>query len=84
MQGVVCFILCFGWSPPAIQAGPVVDSFCKQYQQVVRSKADSQNVKALPPEIQRRMAGNEVVYRCLCQGWKDPICQRPASTGRST
>lgn len=73
--GIVCFIFCFGATDPA-PASVVVDSFCHRYERQVVSQADADAIKKLPPNLARRIQGNEVDYLCRCLGWKDKVCQQ--------
>ena len=74
-----CFIVCFGLWQPAKPT--VVDSFCQTYQRAIVAKPDAEAAKTLPPGLQRRIASNEVVYRCLCQKWSNPICAKVTPDG---
>ena len=51
---------------------PVIDSFCQSYQRVIRQASESA-IKA-PLAVKQRIAANEIVYRCSCEGWKSPLC----------
>ena len=54
-------------------APAVADSFCAVYQKVVRAPSDGA-IRA-GDGVRRRIAANEVVYRCQCDGWKSPRCR---------
>jgi len=74
-EGIVCFIFCFGTvtePSPSI----IADSFCEVYERQIITKTDAQSVKLLPPDVQKRVQGNEVLYLCRCKGWKDKVCQK--------
>lgn len=64
------FAYCF--SPPVSTS---TDSFCAVYERVIIENGDG-TINARPA-VKRRLAANEVKYRCLCTGWKNPVCQRP-------
>lgn len=51
-----------------------IDSFCTAYQKVIIEKGDGA-IKA-PLGVRIRLAANEVNYKCLCEGWKDKLCER--------
>lgn len=55
---------------------PMVDNFCQAYRRVIVGKGDgaiSANI-----DVKRRLAGNELLYRCKCQGLKSSLCPPPA------
>lgn len=55
---------------------PVVidDSFCQLYQKVIAQKGDG-TIQATDG-AKRRIAANEVAYRCLCLKWDDAACKQ--------
>lgn len=54
-----------------------VDGFCVRYSKVIQNERDAASFKAIPRSSARdRLSANEVNYRCKCEGWKDPICNR--------
>lgn len=63
-----CFLFC------AVEEVPVIDSFCQSYQRVIRNRADSATVKAVPDPVRKRTEANDALYRCACEGWKNPLC----------
>ena len=54
-----------------------VDSYCQSYQRVIRAPAESA-INA-PLSVKQRIAANDVTYRCLCEGWENPICRAKKS-----
>lgn len=79
IEGVWCFIVCFGWTPP--ERVPV-DSFCKVYERVVLKKEELEVVRKLPRALKDRLQSNELLYLCRCKGWKDQVCKSLSSTGQ--
>lgn len=77
MDGVWCFIICFGASNPAPSVP--LDTFCGSYERLVQTPADLAEIKKLPKDLRRRVQGNEADYLCRCKGWQDPICQKGKS-----
>lgn len=71
-DGIVCFIICFGYSPSV--SLPAGDTFCATYERVIKNKEESDTLKAIPPEIRKRIQGNDLDYLCTCQGWEDNAC----------
>ena len=49
------------------------DSYCQSYQKIIREKGDGKMVAS--PGVKRRVAANEITYRCLCEGLVDPLCK---------
>lgn len=70
---IVCFVVCVGFSDEEAKA-PVSD-FCERYERQVLSPAEVEAIKRLPPNVQRRIQGNELDYLCTCQNWKHPACR---------
>lgn len=64
----ILFAYCFAQAPSA------VDSYCQAYQQVIVQKGDGSIQASVG--VKRRLATNEVTYRCLCENWNNPICKR--------
>lgn len=64
-----CFLFC------EVEVSPGSDSFCQSYQPVVRTPADSATVKGARGPVQSRVVKNDVLYKCTCQGWKNPVCK---------
>lgn len=72
MEGVWCFIFCFGISNPPEQP-KVLDSYCLTYQRIVKTSADLDQIKKLNRPLRDLIQGNELEYLCRCKGWKtDP------------
>lgn len=71
---ITCFIFCFGTSDAPARQAPV-DSFCSRYEKQVITREDLEEIRKLPRRIRDRIQGNEVDYRCDCEGWNNPICQ---------
>ena len=67
----LCPFVCID-KEPAVQT---IDSFCKAYEKVVRGASDSAALRGVQDTIRRRMARNEALYRCKCEGWTNPICE---------
>ncbi len=63
-----CFLFCVVDQPKA------VDGFCQNYERVIRNPSDSAEVKKLKGDTLKRTARNDTLYRCTCEGWKNPIC----------
>lgn len=57
-----------------------IDSFCTSYERVIRNRGDG--AITAPLSVKQRIAANDVVYRCTCQGWTDPICRRNGSPSK--
>lgn len=74
MEGIVCFIICFGTSQPA-PVTPATDTYCATYEQIVRSKDDLSVVKGLPKEVRNRIQGNDLDYLCNCKGLGSAACR---------
>jgi len=67
---MVCFgLLIMFCEPPKQQA---IDSFCQSYQRIIRQPSESA-IQA-PLAVRQRIAANEIIYRCSCEGWKSPLC----------
>ena len=49
------------------------DSYCQSYQKIIREKGDGKMTAS--PGVKRRVAANEITYRCLCEGLVDPLCK---------
>lgn len=64
-----CFLFC------EIETTPPADTFCRAYERVIRSPADSAVVKSARGPVQQRVTKNDVFYRCVCEGWANPICK---------
>lgn len=62
-----CFLFC------AVEAD-VTDGFCQNYERVIRSPSDSAEVRKMKGDTLKRTARNDTLYRCTCEGWKNPIC----------
>lgn len=62
----ICIFVCIDDDPP------VINGFCQSYERVLRTKGDS--TKGLTLALRKRIASNDVLYRCACQGWANPIC----------
>lgn len=62
----ICIFVCID------DDAPIVDSFCQNYDRVLRAQGES--TKGLPLALRKRIAANETKYRCQCQGWSNPIC----------
>lgn len=52
------------------------DSFCQVYSRVLREPLDAKGLNNASDGVRRRTAANDVNYRCLCEGWKNPVCER--------
>lgn len=50
-----------------------VDSYCAIYRKVIQSKGEGAIQASLA--VKKRIAANEVVYRCQCEKWNNPICR---------
>lgn len=64
----LCVLFCVVETPPA------VDSYTALYEQVIRTPADSEEIKKLSRPLRERLTKNEVLYRCS-KGWDNPICK---------
>lgn len=62
-----CFLFCAVESDAA-------DGFCQNYERVIRSPADSAEVRKMKGGPLKRTARNDTLYRCTCEDWKHPIC----------
>lgn len=68
-----CFgLLIYGCQLPPTP--PPSDSYCQLYQLVVRAAGDGSISAA--GSVKKRIAENEVIYRCKCQAWKSPLCPK--------
>jgi hypothetical protein len=65
----VGLLLAYCFSPPAIST----DSFCSVYNRVIVEQGDS--AISARGTVKRRIAANDVTYRCLCTGWKNKLCE---------
>lgn len=63
-----CFLFC------AVEGEAAADSFCQAYERVIRDPGDSASLQAARLSLQKRTARNDALYRCQCEGWKNPIC----------
>lgn len=68
----ILLMICF----PDSQRTSPSDSFCQVYSRVLQEPADAAGLRTSTDGVRRRTAANDVNYRCLCEGWKDPICKR--------
>lgn len=72
MDVIVCLtILCFPPRKPEVAA----DSFCSAYERVIRDPGDGNSVARTRASVQKRVARNDVLYKCTCQNWNNPICK---------
>lgn len=76
-EGIFCFIICFG-SSSALGVG-AGDTFCQTYQRVVRTQKEADALKAMPPDVRKRIQGNDLDYLCNCRGWEDVACHQKGS-----
>lgn len=65
----VCILICIDDEKPA-----VADSLCQAYERVIRAPTDSAEVNKMARGPKSRVARNDALYRCKCEGWKNPIC----------
>lgn len=76
-------ISCFGFLvffQCEVPKTPVVDSYCTQYQRVIRKPDEARISGALV--VKQRIAANDVTYRCVCEQWDSPLC-RPGNQPKS-
>jgi len=52
------------------------DAYCATYQKIVRARGEG-NINATKA-VKQRILANELTYKCLCEGFADPVC----SSGR--
>lgn len=57
-----------------VESEAPADTFCQMYSRILLNKSDS--TKNLPLTMRKRIASNEVKYRCQCQGWNNPVCKK--------
>lgn len=57
-------------------APAVVSDYCALYVPVV-APTSAAAIKALPSAVKRSIVSNDIKYKCLCTGWKNPICGEP-------
>lgn len=62
----ICIFVCIDDDAPA------VNGFCQAYSRVLRAPGES--TKGLSLALRKRIAANDVLYRCACEGWTNPIC----------
>lgn len=65
-QSRICIFVCIDDDAPA------VNGFCQAYQRVLRAQGES--TKGLSLALRKRIAANDVLYRCTCEAWTNPIC----------
>lgn len=65
-----CILFCFEDDKPT-----VVSEFCQNYRKLIGQSSDSQDYRKLRLENQKKVAYNEAFYRCVCEGWKDKVCE---------
>lgn len=63
-----CFLFC------AIESTAAVDGFCQNYERVIRNAEDAGAIKNLSRAPKSRISRNDVLYRCTCEAWQNPIC----------
>jgi hypothetical protein len=80
MDGVWCFVFCFGVTTP-LPAPTVLDSYCQSYQRVVLSTAELEQVKKLDRKLRDRIQGNDLDYLCRCKGWSQDPKKQAACVG---
>lgn len=79
IEGVWCFIVCFGVSQPPQVVAPI-DNYCQSYRRVVLNKHELADVMKLSRGLRTRLQGNELEYMCRCMGWKNKACRGLSST----
>jgi hypothetical protein len=50
------------------------DAFCRRYGRVIKGKSDSDEIKRLSRALGTRVLSNEVVAKCVCDKWDNPVC----------
>ena len=81
MEGVWCFIICFGTATAEAPKAPV-DTFCQSYRRVVLKKGEVPEVMKLSRGLRDRLQGNELEYMCRCLQWKDKVCRTVSGSTR--
>jgi hypothetical protein len=71
----LCVLFCIDEAAPA-----AADGFCQAYRRVIVRPGDDQEIGRAAPELRRRIAANEVLYRCSCEHWNNPICRAPGQS----
>lgn len=66
---------CAGCPINAVTERPVAaNTFCLTYHRVVRTEDDGASLAGANRGVRDRILGNELAYRCECDGWSDPVC----------
>jgi len=61
----------------------VVDSYCHIYQRIIRNEQDAEHVGRIESRaVRERIAYNETLYRCQCEGWDHAVCRNEAMQAR--
>lgn len=60
----------------AAKPAAVVNSYCSVYQRVIRNEQEGASLHAAARPVKERIAANDSLYRCACEGWDNPICKR--------
>lgn len=70
-------MLCFGFLVMLCQAPAApapIDSYCTSYRRVIVEAGDAASLARARLTIRRRVAGNDLLYRCRCERWQSPLC----------
>lgn len=76
-----CFLLLAGCQTESVPPAPPiavasVDSFCSAYKRVIGTEHEGASLHSAARPVKERIAANDALYRCECQGWDNPICAR--------
>lgn len=81
MGGFVCvgFIFVMFCNPNIERPPGAVNSFCAAYQRIIRQEHEGEQLGRIESRVVReRIAANETLYRCECEGWNHEICRNEA------
>lgn len=53
----------------------VVNSYCAVYQRIIRSEAEGASLHAAHRSVKERVAANDTLFRCECEGWTNHVCR---------
>ena len=83
MGSFICFGIFVMVCQPLAQGttATVINSFCQAYHRILRTSEEGAALAHAPLAVRQRIAANETLYRCHCEGWQNPICHNETMMG---
>lgn len=71
---LLCAVLagCVGAEAPVAS----VNSYCTAYKRVITTEHEGASLHSALRPVKERIAANDALYRCECEQWNNPICQK--------